>query len=94
MLSLETTMKETGLRELTLREKASTGLKGGVMVEGPLPKQLKEHSHITEGFIITSIDGHPVFTLDEFVESVRDKDRLTVEGIYPDGTYTYYCVYV
>ena len=94
MLSLETTIKETGMRELSLYERRRTGLKGGVMVEGPVSRKLKEYSNITEGFIITCIDGHPVSTLDDLVDAVREKDKLTVEGIYPDGTYTYYCVYV
>ena len=94
MLNLETTIKETGMRELSVHERRRTGLMGGVMIEGPVSRTLKEYSNITEGFIITCIDGTPVSTLDDLVDAVREKDRLTLEGIYPDGTYTYYCVYI
>lgn len=68
------------------------GVEGGVLVKtiksgGPL-----KSSKMEEGFVITSVNGTDVTTVDELARIVGNANgTVRVEGFYPgyDGTYTY-----
>ena len=63
---------------------------GGVLVKKISSGALK-NSRIQEGFVITSINGQEVKTLDEFTTLMKEaKGTIFIEGIYPgSGTVTY-----
>ena len=79
--------------ETLSKSKADTyGIEGGVVVKkikdgGPLSK-----TRMQEGFIITSVNGRDVTSIDELTNIIsRAYGIVKLEGTYPgsDGTYTY-----
>ena len=67
------------------------GLRGGVRVTKILPGTLRKSTNMQEGFIITSVDGKGVRTVEDLEKIVERKDGgVMVEGRYEDSDETFY----
>ena len=77
---------KNGIRPLNFDEKNTMGLQGGLKVEHA-PDWLRA-CNVCDGFIIITVNGHLVRTLEELYKGIDEGARI--EGIYPDGTETYY----
>ena len=67
-------------------------ISGGVQVQKIDPKGLLKNTRIQEGFIITSVDGQDVNSVDDLKNVLNNSDgTVRLEGVYPgyDGTYGY-----
>lgn len=67
-------------------------ISGGVQVQKIDPKGLLKNTRIQEGFIITSIDGQDVNSIDDLKNILNNSaGTVKLEGVYPgyDGTYGY-----
>lgn len=69
---------------------ADYGFNGGVLVKKITGGVLK-NTRIQEGFVITSVNGQEVKTIDDFKEALKGNDSVKLEGIYPgyEGVYGY-----
>lgn len=76
----------TEIRPLSIEEKSSMGLQSGLKVE-KAPSWLRA-CNVCDGFIIITVGGHLVGTIDELYKVLEE--GAIIEGIYPDGTETYY----
>lgn len=65
-------------------------LEAGIQLEGVFPGKLSK-AGVQEGFIITSIDHQKVEDTDDLIEVLKDKKGgVLLQGVYPDGTESYY----
>jgi Do/DeqQ family serine protease len=61
-------------------------IEGGVKVTKLYPGLLRQQTNIQEGFIITSIDGKPVKTVDDVTKALKDKKGgVLIEGFYENA---------
>ena len=77
------------LDKATARE---AGIDGGVMVKKIIPGGALSRTRINEGFVITSVNGEGVNTLEELTKVLANVNgTVSLEGVYPgyDGTYKY-----
>lgn len=68
------------------------GIEGGVVVNKISDNSPLKRTRMQEGFIITSVNGQDVTSVDELNQLLMQMSgRVTVQGIYPgyDGMYTY-----
>jgi len=77
---------KTDIRPLNSDEKHLLGLQSGLKVERA-PSWLRA-CNVCDGFIIITVAGHMVGTIDELYDVLEE--GAIIEGIYPDGTETYY----
>lgn len=90
----ETTYDNLGASLVTI-DKATAqknDISGGVQVQKIDPKGLLKNTRIQEGFIITSVDGQDVSSVDDLKNILENSDgTVRLEGVYPgyDGTYGY-----
>ncbi len=76
--------------EVSKSDKANLGISGGVKISKLGTGKLRGVG-IREGFIITSIDHKPVRTTGDVEAALKDKQGgVLIEGIYPNGTKSYY----
>jgi serine protease Do len=60
-------------------------ISGGVKVKKLYAGKLRKYTQMRDGFIITAIDGKPIKSVDEFVETIeKKKGGVMLEGIYED----------
>ncbi|GJM05455.1 MAG: hypothetical protein DHS20C09_14460 [marine bacterium B5-7] len=79
----------TQISELTAAEKEYLGINIGVKVVGPI-SGLLENTNVSEGFVITSVDGKPANSIRQVEQQFELEQGVMIEGIYPDGTNTRY----
>lgn len=66
-------------------------ISGGIKVKKLYPGKLRKYTQMREGFIITTIDGQAVKSVDELVEKLeKKKGGVMFEGIYEDIPGAYY----
>jgi serine protease Do len=68
------------------------GIEGGVLVKKITPSGPLGRTRINEGFVITSVNGEEVTSLEELTKVLSNVNgTVSLEGIYPgyDGTYKY-----
>ena len=66
-------------------------INGGIKVKKLYAGKLRKYTQIREGFIITSIDGKAVKSVDELVDMLeKKKGGVMLEGIYEDIPGAYY----
>lgn len=66
-------------------------ISGGVKVSRIYAGKLRKYTQMREGFIITSIDGKQVRSVDQVVEILKNKaGGVMLEGVYEDIPGTYY----
>lgn len=74
-------------------EKArEAGIDGGVLVRKITPGGALSRTRINEGFVITSVNGTEISSLEELTKALSNiNGTVSLEGIYPgyDGTYKY-----
>lgn len=81
--------------ELVTFDKAKAreaGIDGGVLVRKITPGGALSRTRINEGFVITSVNGADVMTLEELTKALGNGNgTVSLEGVYPgyDGTYKY-----
>jgi S1-C subfamily serine protease len=81
--------------ELATWDKAKAteaGIEGGVQVKKITPGGALSRTRVNEGFVITSVNGRDVTTLEELTKVLANVNgTVSLEGIYPgyDGTYKY-----
>lgn len=75
------------------RAKASeAGIEGGVLVKKITPGGALSRTRINEGFVITSVNGEEVTTIEELTKVLANVNgTVSLEGVYPgyDGSYKY-----
>jgi Do/DeqQ family serine protease len=68
------------------------GIEGGVLVKKITPGGALSRTRINEGFVITSVNGQDITSLDELTKVLSNVNgTVSLEGVYPgyDGTYKY-----
>ena len=71
-------------RELTSEQASEYGVKGGIQVVRTFAGKFRQQG-IRPGFVITSIAGQPVRSMEDLTEVVQnERGGVLVEGIYPD----------
>ena len=76
--------------EISSSEKSNLGLKGGAKISRLSPGKLRS-AGIKEGFIITSVDRKPVYSMSDLENALNDKQGgVLIEGVYPNGVKGYY----
>jgi hypothetical protein len=85
----QNTIIGTELCELSGAEKERLGINFGVKIVGPI-SGLLSGSNLSEGFIITKIDGKAISSLEQLELQLADEQGVMIEGIYPDGTHDRY----
>jgi S1-C subfamily serine protease len=79
-------MQELGaeFRELTSEQASEYGVEGGVQVVRTFAGKFRQQG-IRPGFVITSIAGQPVRSMEDLNEIVsNERGGVLVEGVYPD----------
>ncbi len=67
------------------------GIKGGVKVTKILPGTVRKSTNMQEGFIITSVDGQTVKSVEDLEDILERKEGgVMVEGRYEDSAETFY----
>lgn len=66
------------------------GFSGGVLVK-KIKEGIFKHSRIQEGFVITSVNGQEVKTIDDLKAALKNNNPIKLEGVYPgeQGVYGY-----
>nr|HPI00390.1 PDZ domain-containing protein [Chitinophagaceae bacterium] len=66
------------------------GFSGGVLVK-KIKEGIFKHSRIQEGFVITSVNGQEIKTVDDFKAALKNNNSIKLEGVYPgeQGVYGY-----
>ncbi|MEM6398460.1 MAG: Do family serine endopeptidase [Bacteroidota bacterium] len=66
---------------------AELEINSGLQIERIGSGAIQDQTRIQEGFIITSIDGESIDSVDELENIVNDDDRkmIMIEGVYPSG---------
>jgi serine protease Do len=80
------------LSTLDTRKAAQYGIDGGVVVKKIRPGGKLSNTRMDDGFIITSVNGKDVSSIDEFTRLINSEiGTIRLEGIYPgyNGSYTY-----
>ncbi len=78
------------LSEVPAVEKHKLGIKSGVKVLSLSQGKLKDEG-VQKGFIITQINNHPVYSIDDVQHELSGfKGGVLIEGIYPNGVVAYY----
>ncbi|MFN3405151.1 MAG: Do family serine endopeptidase [Cytophagaceae bacterium] len=82
-----------GLRDIGREEIKKYKVDAGVLVEKVNTGKFKE-AGIKEGFVITSVDKHPVNNTDQLLKYLeKNKSEGTlIGGVYPDGKKAYYAI--
>ena len=81
--------------ELSTYDKAKAreaGIEGGVLVSKITPGGALSRTRINEGFVITSVNGVDITSLEELTKALANVNgTVSLEGVYPgyDGTYKY-----
>ena len=80
------------LATLDAAKARDAGIEGGVLVKKITPGGALSRTRINEGFVITSINGQDVTTLEDLTKALSNVNgTVSLEGVYPgyDGTYKY-----
>ena len=80
------------LATLDKNKARQAGIEGGVEVKKITPGGALSRTRINEGFVITSVNGQDVTSLEELTKVLSNiNGTVSLEGIYPgyDGTYKY-----
>ena len=76
--------------EVGEKEKEKLEISSGIKIKN-LGKGKLQELGIKEGFIITNVNGKPVFEVTDFKREIDNaKGRIMVEGIYPNGEQEYF----
>lgn len=79
------------LDQLSKKDKKQLRISSGVKVIDVYKGKLYYKTNIKKGFIITRVNGKPVNTDDDFLKAFfNGKTIITLEGIYPDLSGTFY----
>jgi len=91
-LSSGTSYNDLGasFKALSKQEAGRMGLSGGIMVDAVSDGALKNFTGIKKGFVITSVNGQKVTTLEEFQSALAADDMIQLGGVYPGSGGTYY----
>ncbi len=82
-------------QELSADDAKEMKLDGGLAVTDLGRGLLSQQTRVRPGFILTRVDGRTVLTVEELnkiLETVKEDDTVTLEGVYPDDparTYKY-----
>jgi serine protease Do len=80
------------LIEVSAEEKSKLRIPSGIKVSKLMNGKLKA-SGIQASFIITKIDKSPVKSVQEVVQTLKERTGgVLIEGVYPDGTRAYYAI--
>lgn len=77
---------------LSRSDASKLGITGGVAVGNIGEGLIRDQTNLSPGFVITSVNNHPVNNLDELQKAVQDAgSHIQFEGIYPnqDGIFYY-----
>jgi Do/DeqQ family serine protease len=67
------------------------GIQGGVILKSLSTGKLRKETQIREGFIITKVNGEPVYKTEDLSQKLENKSGgIMLEGIYQDIPGTYY----
>jgi serine protease Do len=80
------------LENLDKKKATQYEIEGGVVVKTITPGSALSKTRMQEGFIITSLNGRPVTSIEDINKLLSQaRGAVRVEGIYPgyEGTYTY-----
>ena len=80
------------LATLDAAKARDAGIEGGVIVKKITPGGALSRTRINEGFVITSINGQDITTLEDLTKALANVNgTVSLEGVYPgyDGTYKY-----
>jgi len=76
--------------DISTNEKSSLGIKGGAKVSTLSPGKLRS-AGIKEGFIITSVDRKPIYSMSDLENALNGRQGgVLIEGVYPNGVKGYY----
>ncbi len=80
-----------GLGEVDSKTLKRLDIKSGVLVKSIKPGKISRYTDMREGFIITKIDDSEVDSPEDVVDILENKDGgVLIEGVYQDGSGTYY----
>lgn len=78
------------VENLSATERRSLGVEGGVKIIDLTEGKLSEFTDIKKGFVVTQIDDQPVQDVDDFVNTLKNKNgKVMVEGLYPNKPMSY-----
>lgn len=79
------------IENLTVKEKASLKIDGGVKIVKITKGKIESFTEIKEGFVVTKVNEKPIKNIDEFVnETENKKGGIMLEGFYPGNPTVYY----
>jgi len=75
--------------EISEKEKSLFGINYGLRITNS--QHLEPNGpNINEGFVITTINGIPVNSIEHFWKMLKENDGVMLGGIYSDGTHDHY----
>ena len=87
-------LKDLGIElvEISKEDQKNYNVKNGLKITKLYEGKLKSYTDIREGFVITSVNRRPVYTVQSFIEAVSAQPGgIMLEGKYAgDPTYYYY----
>jgi serine protease Do len=79
------------LQEIDTKTLKRLGIESGVLVKSLRPGKIRKYTDMKEGFIITKIDGQKIRNKEDIETILKNKEGgILIEGIYQNGSGTYY----
>ncbi|MFP4088839.1 MAG: hypothetical protein ACLFUB_06725 [Cyclobacteriaceae bacterium] len=87
------TMVDEYLRELNLEERQKYGVSSGLkLIATPPQENLRWNANICPGFIILTVNGKVVPSLQNFISMLKTNQSLHLRGMYQDGIHEAYAI--
>jgi len=75
--------------EISGKEKSTLGINYGLKVTNCKSMRFND-PNVNEGFIITTVNGVPIKSIQHFGELLKENDGVMLDGFYGDGTHDHY----